>query len=228
MIKYLLEIPLQETIVLTDTAEMPLLMQFSETMTDFSNHVDIQILESQKELNQLNKKTINSGYIPTLSFVGQYGYQGLRKEFKNYFQDSPENKWYNSSYIGFNLSVPIFDGFGKKSKARQVQLDYQKTVATLENTKERFDVDYQNALNNYQNNKNNVQRQNQNIELAEKVYHETALKYREGLATMSDLLQDEMGLSNAQASYLNALYNFKEAELKIMSLNGEIGELIKN
>jgi outer membrane protein TolC len=43
---------------------------------------------------------------------------------------------------------------------------------------------------------------------------------------MSDILQDEMGLSNAQMNYLNALYKFKEAELEIMSLTGKIRELI--
>ena len=226
MMKYLLDIPLQETIVLTDTVEMTLLQQSPAMESDFSDYVDIQILESQKEVLLLNQKTINSGYVPTLSFAGQYAYQGLREDFKNYFQDSPENKWFGSSYIGLNLSVPVFDGFEKRSKARQAQLDYQKTVATLENSKERFDMNYQNALNNYQNNKYNVQRQKQNIELAEKVYHETALKYAEGLAGLRDLLQDEIGLINAQASYLSALYNFKEAELKIMSLNGEIRQLI--
>ena len=47
------------------------------------------------------------------------------------------------------------------------------------------------------------------------------------MATMSDLLQDEMGLNNAQANYLNALYKLKEAELEIMSLNGEIKSLIQ-
>jgi len=38
-------------------------------------------------------------------------------------------------------------------------------------------------------------------------------------------LQDEMALNNAQANYLNALYNLKEDELKIMSFNGEIRNL---
>jgi len=46
------------------------------------------------------------------------------------------------------------------------------------------------------------------------------------LVTMSDLLQDDMGLNNAQSSYLSALYNFMEAELKIMSINGDIKNLI--
>jgi outer membrane protein len=227
MIKYTLEMPLNETIVLTDTAEMPLLQLPAEMKSDFTNHIDIQMLESEKEMNSLQQKVITSGYLPSLSFSGQYGYQGLRQDFKNYFQSNTENNWYASSSIGLNLSIPIFDGFGKRSKSRQANLEYQKTVLSLDNTKKRFSVDYQNALNNYQNQKNNVQRQKLNTALAEDVYQQTALKYREGLATMSDLLQDELGLNNAQANYLNGIYNFKEAELKIMSLNGEIKNLFK-
>lgn len=225
LIKYTLEIPLDESIALTDTAEMILLRVSPELMSDFSNHIDIQMLESQKEINNLNQKMITSGYLPSLSFTGQYTNQGLRQDFKNYFRSDPENNWFGSSYIGLNLSIPVFDGMEKRSKSRQAKLDYQKTEITLDNTKKRFGVNYQNSLNNYQNQRTNVQRQKQNIALAENVYKETALKYREGLATMSDLLQDEMALNNAQANYLNALYNLKEDELKIMSLNGEIRNL---
>ena len=89
-------------------------------------------------------------------------------------------------------------------------------------------MNYKNALNNYLNSKDVVRRQKQNLELAEKVYKETTLKYREGMATMSSLLQDEMSLSSAQGGYLTALYNFKEAELKIMSINGDIKNLFNS
>ena len=225
LIKYTLEIPVDETIVLTDTAEMPLLRVSPELISDFSNHIDIQMLESQKEISSLNQKMIKSGYLPSLSFTGQYANQGMRQDFKNYFQSSPENNWYASSYIGLSLSISVFDGLEKRSKSRQAKLEYQKTEIILDDTKKRFSVNYQNTLNNYQNQQINVQRQKQNIALAENVYKETALKYREGLSSMSDLLQDEMALNNAQANYLNALYNFKEDELKIMSLNGEIRNL---
>lgn len=225
LIKYTLEIPLDESIALTDTAEMPLMQVSPELISDFSNHIDIQMLESQKEINSLNLKMIKSGYLPSLSFAGQYTNQGLRQDFINYFQSNTENKWFGSSSIGLNLSIPVFDGMEKRSKSRQAKLDVQKTEITLDNTKKRFSVNYQNSLNNYQNQKHNVQRQKQNIKLAENVYKETALKYREGLSTMSDLLQDELALNNAQANYLNALYKLKEDELKIMWLNGEIRNL---
>jgi len=222
MIKYILEIPLAETIILTDSAEMSLLLQTPELLTDFSKHIDIQMLEAQKDMNRLNEGLIKASYQPTVSFVGQYGLTGYRDDFRNYFRSNSENNWFSSSFIGLSLSIPIFDGFEKRSKSRQARLDYRKTAMTLENKKEHFSVSYQNAMNNYQNHKNNVARQKKNISLAEKVYQETALKYREGLATMSDVLQDELGLSNAQAAYLSALYHFKEAELDIISLNGEI------
>lgn len=227
MMKYMLEMPLETALFLTDSVSMPLLLVPPADNADFSNHIDIQLLEAQKDIALLNQKVMNHSYIPSLAAFGQYGYQGMRQEFGDYFNSSPANKWYGSSYFGLKLSVPIFDGFQKRSKSRQARTDYVKATLTLDNTKERFSADFKTAINNYFNNRVTVERQQNNIDLAEKVYLETALKYREGLSTMSDLLQDEMGLSNAQAGYLNALYKLKEAELEIMSLNGEIKGLMK-
>jgi outer membrane protein TolC len=227
MIKYMLGIPLYQSIVLTENSEMSLLKEEPGVNPDFSSHIDILLLESQIGIYEMNEKMIKHGYVPSIVFTGQMTTQGLRNDFKNYFNSNPENKWYGSSYIGLSLSIPIFDGLEKRSKTQQAKLDYEKANMKLDDKKEQLNADHINALNNYQNNRTNVVRQKANISLAEKVYAETSLKYREGLATMSDLLQDEMSLSSAQSSYLNALYNLKEAELKIMSLNGEINKLIK-
>jgi len=226
MIKYMLDLPLDQVIMLTDTAEMQLMKNEPVLQTDFSNHVTIRLLESQRDLSLLNKKVVTNGYLPTLSLSGQAAYQGLQEKFSTYFKNSSDNKWYPYANFTVTLAVPVFDGFEKRSKSRQANLDIQKAQETLDNTKESFSMNYKNAMNNYVNNKSTVRRQKQNLELAEKVYQETTLKYKEGMAAMSSLLQDEMSLSSAQGGYLTALYNFKEAELKIMSLNGEIKNLI--
>ncbi len=226
MMKYTLEMPINQPIALTDSADMVLLKTLPGMEIGFDNHTDIQLLEAQKDIASLNRKVVSAGYMPSLSFFAQYGYMGMRSEFKEYFHSGPMNKWFDSSYIGLQLTIPIFDGFQKRSKSRQAKNDYRMASLTLDNTKARFSADYKNAFNNYLNNKLTVERQQNNIELAQKVYQETALKYREGMATMSDLLQDEMGLNNAQSGYLNALYKFKEAELDILSLNGEIKDIM--
>lgn len=227
MIKYMLNLPIDQQIALTDTVISPILENDPILESDFSDHVSIRLLQSQKELNQLNRKMINKGYQPSLSLSGQFAYQGLRKDFNTYFQSGDVNKWYPMSNISVNLSLPVFDGFEKRAKFRQATMDLQKTEATLASTKENFNMNYRNALNNYLNNKEIVRRQKMNLDLAEKVYRETTLKYHEGFATMSSLLQDEMSMTSAQGGYLTALYNFKEAELKILSLNGGIKQLFE-
>ena len=223
MMKYLLDLPLEQGIFLTDKADTLLLQTSPTSISNFSDHVDIRLLESQQELNMLNQKTIKSGYLPTVSVAGLVAYQGLKKEFKDYY--SGTGKSYPYSYINLSISMPLFDGFEKRSKSRQSRMEYEKTAEKIHATKESFSMNYINAMNNYLNNKNNVTRQQKNLKLAEKVSGETSLKYREGLATVTNILQDEISLSNAQAGYLTALYNFKDAEVKIMSLNGNIKDL---
>jgi len=222
MLKYTLEMPLNKDVVLTDSADVVLIAALPTENIDFSDHIDVQMLEAQKDVALLNQKLANAGYIPSVALFGQFGYQGMRDQFKDYFNSSTANKWYNSSYIGLKLTIPVFDGFQKRSKYRQAKADYIKSTLNLDNTKKHFSADYKNAMNNYYNNKITVERQQNNIDLAQQVYNETSLKYKEGMATMSDLLQDEVSLNNAQSGYLDALYKFKEAELEIMSLNGEI------
>jgi len=226
-IKYLLQLPLDTPVELTDTVGTELLSIQPIQMNDFSSNVNVQLLESQKQINSLNKKYINAGYLPSLSLSGQAAYQGQQNKFSTYFNNGSENKWYSYANFTVTMSIPVFDGFERRSKARQAEMDYRKSELTLNDTKESLSMDYRNALNTYQNNKTNVKRQKQNLSLAEKVYQETSLKYKEGVVTMSNLLQDETSLSNAQDGYLTALYNFKDSELKIMSLNGEINSLIQ-
>jgi outer membrane protein len=220
MMKYLLNMPQEQEITLTDKADMVLLQDPLLTVSDFSDHVDVKLLESQQEMNKLNEKSIQSGYLPTLSVTGLLAYQGLKADIKDYF--SSDSKWYPYSYVNLSLSVPLFDGGEKRAKFQQAKLESQKTQEKLESTKENLGLHYKIAMNNYLNNQTNVTRQQNNLKLAEKVYDETSLKYREGMATMSNLLQDETGLSNAQAGYLTALYNLKDAEVKILSLSGHI------
>ena len=164
MMKYMLDIPQEQTITLTDKTDMLLLKSTPMLMSDFSNHIDIKLLESQQEINLLNQKSIKSGYLPTLNFSGLLAYQGLKSDFKDYF--SADSKWYPYSYFTVNLSVPVFDGLEKRAKSRQAKLDYQKTQEKLDATKQSFSMSFKHAMNNYQNNKNNVDRQQQNLKLA--------------------------------------------------------------
>ncbi len=76
MMKYMLEMPIDQNILLTDSVGMGLVNMLPEGSIDFSNHIDIQLLEAQKEMASLNQKVVNAGYLPSVGFFAQYGYQG--------------------------------------------------------------------------------------------------------------------------------------------------------
>jgi outer membrane protein TolC len=225
MIKYMLDLDIETEIALVDETSYELVGDDPLLFSDFSNNTDLQLLNKQQDVAKLNKKMATSGYLPSLMFTGQWGINGMRNEFKDFFHGGAANKWFTSYSIGLTLNIPIFDGFEKRSKSRQAKIDVDKFIQTYNDTHNKIRVNYQNATNDYFNNKKNVERQLKNIKLAEKTYSETSLKYKEGMATMSDLLQDQAGLSSAQNNYLGALYNLKAAELELMSLNGEIRSL---
>lgn len=64
-----------------------------------------------------------------------------------------------------------------------------------------------------------------NYLLAEDVYTVTMDRYREGIASMTEVLQDEMRMSEAQNNYISAHYNYRITNLTLLKLTGQLETL---
>jgi len=186
---------------------------------------ELQLLNMQSEVLQKQKKMINQGYLPTLSLVGATQWTAFTDKCENYFHTHPTNKWYNHTYWGLQLNVPIFDGFAKRDKSRKVAAQYTQLQTTIADTEKKLQTQYQNSLNDWHNNIRNAERQRENYRLAESVYLVTSDQYKEGVASMSDLLQDEMRMTEAQNGYISALYKYMVSELSLLKLTGQLNRL---
>ena len=186
---------------------------------------ELQLLNMQSEVLQKQKKMINQGYLPTLSLVGATQWTAFTDKFENYFHTHPTNKWYNHIYWGLQLNVPIFDGLAKRNKSRKVAAQYTQLQTTIADTEKKLQTQYQNSLNDWHNNIRNAERQRENYRLAESVYLVTSDQYKEGVASMSDLLQDEMRMTEAQNGYISALYKYMVSELSLLKLTGQLNRL---
>lgn len=186
---------------------------------------ELQLLNMQSEVLQKQKKMINHGYLPTLSLVGATQWTAFTDKFENYFHTHPTNKWYNHTYWGLQLNVPIFDGLAKRNKSRKVAAQYTQLQTTIADTEKKLQTQYQNSLNDWYNNIRNAERQQENYRLAESVYLVTSDQYKEGVASMSDLLQDEMRMTEAQNGYISALYKYMVSELSLLKLTGQLNRL---
>lgn len=225
MLKYVIDYPAEKEIKLTEVD--------TETITPvelsglYEGQPELELLRKQGSLAEKQKKMISQGYLPSLSLTGSFMYSAFTDKAKNWFHAGPSNHWYNSSGVGLALRIPIFDGFDKRSKIRKAKLDIENAKLSYDNALKSFHTQYLNATNELMNCQRNFTKQKDNYMLAEDVYEVTSDRYKEGIASMTEVLQDEMRMSEAQNNYVTAHYNYRVTNLSLLKLTGKIETLLK-
>ena len=225
LLKYVMDYPAEEEIALTPVNPEQV---ESVSLTGLrSDLYELQLLESQKKLAGQQKDLIRQGYLPSLSLTGSWMYSAYTDKARHWFHSGPSNHWYPSSGLGLTLRVPIFDGLDKRARIRKAQIDEENARLNYENMRKNMETQYLNATNDLMNNQRNFQKQKDNYLLAEEVYQVTTDRYREGIASMTEVLQDKMRMSEAQNNYLSAHYNYQVANLTLLKLTGQLDRLFQ-
>ena len=223
LLKYVMDYPADKEIALTPV-NTENITSVSLTGLD-NNQYELQLLQSKQKLAEQQRKMIGQGYIPSLSLTGSWMYSAYTDKAKNWFHSGPSNHWYQSSGIGLTLRIPIFDGLEKRAKMRKAKIEVENTRLSYENALKNMQTQYLNATNELMNSQRNFTKQKNNYLLAEDVYQVTTDRYREGIASMTEVLQDEMRMSEAQNNYINAHYNYQVTNLTLLKLTGQLETL---
>lgn len=224
LLKYVMDYPAEREIALTPV-DMDDIVSVSLTGLDTGQY-ELQLLKSQGKLAEQQKKLITQGYIPSLSLTGNWMYSAYTDKGRNWFHSGPSNHWYQSSGIGLTLRIPIFDGLDKRAKLKKAKIDMENISLSYSNVLKNMQTQYLNATNELMNSQRNFKKQKDNYLLAEDVYQVTTDRYREGIVSMTEVLQDEMRMSEAQNNYLNAHYNYQVTNLTLLKLTGQIERLV--
>ena len=225
LLKYIIDYPAEQRIALTPVHTESIT---PAALTGLSENLyELQLLQSQKQLAEQQKKLISNGYIPSLSLTGNWGFSAFTDKAYHWFHSGPSGHWYRSYGLGLSLRVPIFDGLDKRYKTKKAIIDIENIKLTLEDTRKNLQTQYLNTTNDLLNNQRNFKKQKDNYLLAEDVYAVTMDQYREGITSMTDVLQDEMRMSEAQNNYISAHYNYRITNLMLLKLTGQIESLVK-
>jgi outer membrane protein TolC len=136
--------------------------------------------------------------------------------------------WSDFSSIGLNLKVPIFTGFSTRSKVRQADIDLRTIKEDINDTKLSLDLAFANAKTQIDNSLTTINNQRENAQLAKEVLDNTRNNYVQGLASLTDLLDAENSLTEAQNNYTSAILDYKLAEIQLIKSKGELKTLINN
>ena len=220
-LKVLLGMPVKDSLVLTDTLDENTIKQnvLESTQFQYKDRKDYQLLDFANQLNQYNTKRYKLSQVPTLSFTANYSKQAQRNTF-NFF--SKDGDWFTTSYIGLNLSIPIFKGFSTRAKIAKAKLEQQQTKNKLDNMQLIIDNDVETSKNNFSNAISAMDYQKQNMQLAETVYNQSKKKYEIGTGSSTDINAAQTDLKTAQTNYINALYDAVIAKTDLLKATGKL------
>lgn len=223
MLKYVIDYPADKNIKVTDVNPNQIEIVKADGLN--VNLYELQLLQQKKELTQKQIKLAKDGYLPSVSLTGSLMYSAFTDKIEHWIHSGDSNHWYGSNGLGVQLRVPVFDGFEKRSKIRKAKVEAESARIGYEDALKGMQANYVNAVSEVNNSQRNYKKQLDNYVLAQDVYNVTADQYKEGVTSMTAVLQDEMRMSEAMNNYLNAYYRYKVANLSLLKLTGQLEQV---
>jgi len=201
-----------------DTLQMENEVQFDTLQEiNIASNIDYKLLYTQKELQVANLKYSNWAFIPSVSIFGNYNLNYQNNAFRELF-----DKRFPYSYLGLNVSMPLFQGGKRIAKIQEQQLSRDRIDVGLENLENNLVTEYTRALASYKSNLANYLTQKENAEFAKEVYDVIQLQYLNGVRTYLDVTVAESDLRTTKINYFNALYAVLASKMDVLRVLGQI------
>jgi len=178
---------------------------------------DYQLAKVDADLLEINQKKIRAGALPRLTAYARYGAVGFGSELSPAVNDlSPY------SAVGIKLTIPLFDFYKRNAQYNQAKYKQLDALENLELDAAQFRLEYEDAKTKLTKSQKDVENNSRNIELARSVFKTTNLQYQKGVTDLTDLLNAQGSLKEAQNNYLSSLYTFYQAKIALEKSNGTL------
>ncbi|MDD2306154.1 MAG: TolC family protein [Prolixibacteraceae bacterium] len=211
-LKFLMGKPISDTIQVAITEN-----SLAQLDTQVQATTDMKLIDKKLQFNYAELKGLRQSKLPSLGAYGVYGTTGYGNTGTNSFFN-----FHPIGYVGAQLSIPLFNGAITKHKIVQKKIDIQKTNIQKELVSEKSKLDLINAEMQYALANQNIATVDDQIKLAKKIYNNTVLQNKQGMATITDLLLTDNSLREAQQNYIVAMVNLRKAELEYKRVTGNL------
>ncbi|HKJ43322.1 MAG TPA: TolC family protein [Sunxiuqinia sp.] len=181
---------------------------------------EFQLLQKQQELASLKVKSEQADYYPNLAVFGQFNYSSYSTQFD-------PSSLSNTNTFGLKATIPIWSSGERKCKVMQSRLQLQEFNEDFETSKKQLGTSYQNSLNTLLTSWKGLKDQKENKALAHEVYDQVRLSYQEGMTSLTDLLNVETSMLDAENLYNQQLLKYRIASLDMKKSTGNLQSMIK-
>jgi OMF family outer membrane factor len=202
----------------TDSLEVdPALFSVEEKVIDSEQTIELKLLEMKLQLNNSELKSLRLSRMPSMGAYAVYGTTGFGNTGSNSFFD-----FYPVSFAGVQLSFPLFNGTVTNHRIKQKKIETSKTRIQQELASDRNNMEKINATRQFEAAEEQFNTTISQVELAEKIYLNTVLQNKQGVASLSDVLMSDTALREAQQNYTSSLISLFRADLELKRVTGNL------
>jgi outer membrane protein TolC len=194
-----------------------------ELQASLEKNTTLKQLDLQQYKLTQQYQLLRTNRLPTLAAFGNYQYQTQANDFK--FGDY---NWVKTSMVGFQLQVPIFQGFTKKYKEQQVLVGIDQLKIQRDYLGQNLSLQVRNTITNLMRATEQIGSTKEGISLAERGYSIAQTRYKTGSGTILELNDAEISLTQAKLNYNQALYDYLKAKVEYETITGENGIALPN
>lgn len=240
LLKFQMNYPLENEIALTGTIAALTVDRDISSLSkdwDYKSRIDYSILETNRNLQELNIKNKYSEGLPNLVGFADFGYSTQSGNISGVFKTNSSisdngqlgpDKWYPTTSFGVTLNIPIFSGLQRTYKLRQEKLTAIKIENGFNSLKRGIDLEIRQNTTSYNNALRSLDAQERNVKLAEKIARVTKIKYKEGVGSSLEVTEAESALRESQINYYSALYDAAISRIDLIKAYGKINSLATN
>jgi outer membrane protein TolC len=154
---------------------------------------------------EYSAKAAKAGYLPTISFSGDYGLAGEYDTLGTH----------GVFDVRGTLSIPIFQGGKVHGDVLEANAQLEQSRQRLENLRAQIDSDVRTAFFNLESSAEQVEVAKSNIDLAQQTLDQSRDRFVAGVADTVEVVQAQEQVANANDSYISALYSFNYAKISL-------------
>lgn len=173
-------------------------------------------LALQESLTEQQMHIASSARLPVVAAVAQYGLQTQTNNFEY------GNAYYpSSSFVGIQLSVPLFTGLSNHAKVKQARLSKEQAALRTDYAYDQLRSTVHQIVAAAHESLARMKSAADVQETAQLSYNITQYRYKQGIASRLEFTDAEFALSTAQSNYLEAVYDYLSARIVLEQISGD-------
>ncbi|NOU48850.1 MAG: TolC family protein [Bacteroidales bacterium] len=215
LLKFQIGMPFDQELKLTDSLEATTAGISLDLLTNeklnLSKNITYQILTTQESLAQLSLKREKSTYLPSLAAF----YRHQEKVNAPAFDFNPKD------VFGVTMNIPIFSSGTRSTKVSQRKFELEKATNTKNDVANGLELEFINSQNELKSAYEKFLNDKKNIDLTQRIYDKTLIKFKEGMSSSLDLTNVQNQYLTAQSNYFTAVYTLITAKNKLDKLTNK-------